>query len=294
VPGGFGNRGVEGKIAAAKYARTHKVPYLGLCLGMQVMVIEYARHVVGLSQANSAEFDESTPHPVIIFMPEINQHVMGGTMRLGSRPTSIYTNYPSPVPTPTSSSSASDPAALLIQIPSNDNGNDRTLACDVYSTHTLDTDPGAAAAVHPISERHRHRYEVNPIYVNQIQRAGLFFSGVDDKLERMEIAELSRKVHPFYFGTQFHPEFKSRPNRPSPPVYAFIAVAAGLTHQLGFAGDMWQRHVDEIHLQSFDALPPTPFRAYAAKQISSPTAQQRQELPVPPLEKKRSIRAISS
>lgn len=240
------------------------------------MVIEYSRHVVGLSQANSAEFDESTPHPVIIFMPEINQHVMGGTMRLGSRPTSIYMNYPL-ANKPTSDST------LSIQLPS----NDRTLACDVYSTHTL-----APASVHPVSERHRHRYEVNPIYVNQIQNAGLFFSGVDDKLERMEIAELPREVHPFYFGTQFHPEFKSRPNRPSPPVYAFIAVAAGLTHQLGFAGDMWQQHVDEIHLQSFDVLPPTPFRAFAAKQIAS--GQQPHDPPVPPLEKKRSIRAISS
>lgn len=279
VPGGFGVRGVEGKIAAAKYARTHRIPYLGLCLGMQVMVIEYARHVVNLEQANSSEFDESTPHPVIIFMPEINQNVMGGTMRLGARPTSIYTNYP---PVQTTSST------LSIQIPS----NNHTLACDVYSTHSLDTDQ-QILPVHAVLERHRHRYEVNPTYVNRIQEAGLYFSGVDDKLERMEIAELPRSIHPFYFGTQFHPEFKSRPNRPSPPIYAFIAVAAGLTHQLGYAGEMWQQHVDEHHLNSLDILPPTPFREYAAKMITSPRVI-REEISIQPLERKRSIRALNA
>lgn len=284
VPGGFGNRGVEGKIAAAKYARTHGIPYLGLCLGMQVMVIEYARHVVNLPQANSSEFDESTPDPVIIFMPEINQNMMGGTMRLGSRPTSIYTNYPSPASTTPSS-------GLSIEIPS-----DRTLACDIYSTHSLDTN-SQSLPFHAVLERHRHRYEVNPAYVNRIQSAGLYFSGVDDKLERMEIAELPRTVHPFYFGTQFHPEFKSRPNRPSPPVYAFIAVAAGLIHQLGYAGEMWQQHVDESRLHSLDSLPPTPFREYAAKMntsTSSATSKpSREEIPIQPLERKRSIRALN-
>jgi CTP synthase len=270
------------------------------------MVIEYARHVVQLAQANSAEFDESTPHPVIIFMPEINQKVMGGTMRLGSRPTSIYSYYPAVVPSPPSSAPA---APLSVQIPS----NERTLASELYGTsgsNSQDQPVGQRVPeTHPILERHRHRYEVNPAYVERIQAAGLFFSGVDDKLERMEIAELPRANHPFFFGTQFHPEFKSRPNRPSPPVYAFIAVAAGLAQQLGYAGEMWQQHVDENHLHSFDALPPTPFRAFASKMISSPPAvrgkhlneghrgeEEEGGLPlgVAPLEKKRSIRAISS
>jgi CTP synthase len=303
VPGGFGNRGVEGKIAAAKYARTHRVPYLGLCLGMQVMVIEYARHVVQLSQANSSEFDESTPHPVILFMPEINQKVMGGTMRLGSRPTSVYSSYPVPA----------SGTGLTVQTPS----AERTLASDVYGTTLKYRNSGSQAGGethHPIHERHRHRYEVNPLYVDRIQTAGLFFSGVDDKLERMEIAELPRETHPFFFGTQFHPEFKSRPNRPSPPVYAFIAVAAGLPHQLGYAGEMWQHHEvtneekREMEVVSLDALPPTPFRAFASQKISSPQATRAKQvtegggggreevlpLGVTPLEKKRSIRALSS
>lgn len=218
VPGGFGTRGVKGKILAAKYARENKIPYLGICLGMQIMVIEFARNVLGLPEAHSAEFDESTPEPFVIFMPEINQKEMGGTMRLGSRNTQISHQLKE--------------------------SNDKSLACKIYGFGSYE---GDAYTTWEVSERHRHRYEVNPEKIEQIEQAGLIFSGKDDK--RMEIAELPQSVHPFYFGTQFHPEFKSRPNRPSPPFYAFCSVCVGNLDGLSKAGTMWRDYEEDIDRQ---------------------------------------------
>ena len=195
-PGGFGTRGVEGKIAAAKYARENKIPYLGICLGMQVMVIDYSRHILLKKSANSEEFNKDSPDKVIVFMPEIDPTTMGGTMRLGAR-TTIITNLPS---------------------------GELSLASRVYGVeHPGDqvTENGSNIVI----ERHRHRYEVNPAVVNEMTSAGLHFTGRDDTGERMEICELKQIDHPFFFGVQFHPEFKSRPNRPSPPFFAFISAA---------------------------------------------------------------------
>lgn len=204
VPGGFGNRGIEGKIAAARYARENKVPYLGLCLGMQVMVIEYARHVLNVKNANSVEFDDGC-EAVVVFMPEINPLVMGGTMRLGARPTTISATLPT---------------------------SERSIASRIYN---LDQNSD-------VLERHRHRYEVNPEYIERVQNAGLFFSGVDDRNERMEIAELPQSQHPYYLGSQYHPELKSRPGRPSPPVFGFVATAIGQPEKISEAGVLWQAH----------------------------------------------------
>ena len=179
VPGGFGNRGIEGKILAANYARENSKPYLGICLGLQVAVIEFARNVLGKAGANSTEFDETTPHPAVIFMPEGSRTHMGGTMRLGSRQTNLQTE---------------DCAANRLY--------------------------GGVSEIH---ERHRHRYEVNPDMVNELEGAGMKFVGVDTEGQRMEIIEL--EGHPYFFGTQYHPEFKSRPYRPSPPFVGLIEAA---------------------------------------------------------------------
>ncbi|GAB4841590.1 CTP synthase 1 [Ancistrocladus abbreviatus] len=181
VPGGFGDRGVEGKILAAKYAREKRVPYLGICLGMQIAVIEYARSVLGILDANSREFDPNTRNPFVIFMPEGSKTHMGGTMRLGSRRTIFHVK-------------------------------------DCKSAKLYDN-------VNFIDERHRHRYEVNPDKVAQLEKAGMLFTGKDETAERMEIVELPN--HPFYIGVQFHPEFKSRPAKPSPPFLGLIAAATG-------------------------------------------------------------------
>lgn len=190
-PGGFGDRGVDGKVLTAQYARENRVPYLGICLGMQVAVIEFARNVIGWTDANSEEFDSATPHKVVVFMPEINPEVMGGTMRCGARRTILHEKE--------------DPAK-------------RSLVSYLYGK---DKD---------IMERHRHRYEVNPEVVSTIRDAGLNFVGTDDKGERMQVVELDREVHPFYFATQYHPEFKSHPIEPSPPFYGLILAATnGLT-----------------------------------------------------------------
>ena len=179
IPGGFGERGVEGKIAAATYAREAAVPCLGLCLGLQVMVIEYARNVTGLSQANSREFDASSPHLVIDLMDEQREVVdMGGTMRLGLFPAKLA--------------------------------------------------PGSAVAAaygsELVYERHRHRFEVNPRYRSRLEAGGLVCSGVspDDRL--VEYVELPG--HPFWVGTQAHPEFRSRPDHPHPLFVALVAAAA--------------------------------------------------------------------
>ncbi|TMW55960.1 hypothetical protein Poli38472_008608 [Pythium oligandrum] len=188
VPGGFGDRGVDGKVLTAKYARENKIPYLGICLGMQVAVIEYARNVLEWKDANSEEFDSQTPHKVVVFMPEINPEVMGGTMRCGARQTILHEKE--------------DPTK-------------RSLASYLYGKDQR------------IMERHRHRYEVNPEFVSTIRDAGLNFVGTDDKAVRMQIVELDRDVHPFYFASQYHPEFKSHPNNPSPPFYGLILAASG-------------------------------------------------------------------
>ncbi|KAF0697998.1 Aste57867_11329 [Aphanomyces stellatus] len=187
VPGGFGDRGVDGKVLCANYAREHKVPYLGICLGFQVATIEYARFVVGWKNANSGEFDEFTDKKVVVFMPEINPNEMGGTMRLGARSTVL------------------EPAR---------NGK-RSLASYLYANKP------------EILERHRHRYEINPDFVADLEGAGLHYVGRGDKGLRMQIAELDRDIHPFYFGTQYHPEFKTHPNDPSPPFHGLLLAATG-------------------------------------------------------------------
>lgn len=189
VPGGFGQRGWEGKILAAKYCRENTKPILGVCLGFQAMVVEYARNVLGIDQADSTEFEESTPEPFVFFMPEIDKETMGGTMRLGARTTKF--------------------------------------------THTLaDGSMSVSQRLYGgkemVSERHRHRYEVNPEKVDAVHDGGLRFVGRDETGERMEIAELPQSEHPYYLGCQFHPEFLSRPLKPSPPFYGLILAATGM------------------------------------------------------------------
>jgi CTP synthase len=179
VPGGFGDRGIEGKIIAANYSRINNVPYLGICLGLQVATIEFCRNVLGLTGANSTEFDESVEHAAVVFMPEISKTHLGGTMRLGSRPT-------------------------VWQV---DECKIRTLYGEGDS----------------VDERHRHRYEVNPDLIEQIEAAGLKFVGKDETGQRCEIFELDG--HPYFVGVQYHPEFKSRPNRPSPPFLGLLQAA---------------------------------------------------------------------
>jgi CTP synthase len=177
---GFGDRGTEGKIEAARYARESSTPYLGLCLGMQIAVVEFARHAVGLTKANSTEFDPESPHPVIDIMAEQIGVEKGGTMRLGRYPCKI-------VP--------------------------ETLAAGVY---------GEAL----VYERHRHRYEVNNGYRDALSQAGMVFSGTSPDGHLVEIAEV--KDHPFFIGSQFHPEFKSRPLRPHPLFRGFVGACRNL------------------------------------------------------------------
>jgi len=178
VPGGFGYRGIEGKIVAAQYARENNVPYLGLCLGMQVMCIEFARNVLNLDDANSAEFDEGTPHPVIDLMLEQRAITdMGGTMRLGEYPCQL-------VP--------------------------KSNAAKAYGADV-------------VNERHRHRFEFNNEYRSQFEAHGMCFSGLSPDEVLVEISELTS--HPFMLGSQFHPEFLSRPNRPHPLFTAFIKAS---------------------------------------------------------------------
>jgi CTP synthase len=177
VPGGFGHRGIEGKILAARYAREHKVPYLGLCLGMQMMVIEFTRHILNDPKANSTEFDPETPNPVIDLMLD-QRHITdkGGTMRLG-----LY------------------PCKLMMD----------SIAYRAYQTDFVE-------------ERHRHRYELNNTYREILQQGGMIFSGQSPDGLLVEIAEL--RDHPFMLGSQFHPEFLSRPNRPHPLFNEFVKV----------------------------------------------------------------------
>lgn len=178
VPGGFGHRGIEGKIEAIRYARENKIPYFGLCLGMQCAVIEYSRNVLNLKGANSSEFDPETDHPVIALMPEQKDiEDMGGTMRLG-----IY------------------PCRLT----------EETVSKKLYDEEI-------------IYERHRHRYELNNEYRNELKKEGMLMAGISPDEKLVEIVEV--KDHPWFVGTQFHPEFKSRPNRPHPLFVGFVKAA---------------------------------------------------------------------
>ncbi|KQJ86350.1 hypothetical protein BRADI_4g04870v3 [Brachypodium distachyon] len=179
IPGGFGDRGISGMILAAKYARENKVPYLGICLGMQISVIEMSRHVLGLGDADSEEFNTDTPDRVVMYMPEVSKTHMGNTMRLGCRRTFFRKE-------------------------------------DCLTSKLYGSPPH-------VDERHRHRYEVNPAFVPELENAGLQFVGCDESGNRMEIVEL--QDHPFYIGVQFHPEFKSRPRRPSPPFTGLMLAA---------------------------------------------------------------------
>jgi len=194
VPGGFGYRGIEGKIVAARYARQNRIPYLGLCLGLQVMVIELARHVVNSDEPNSTEFDIKTEYPVIDLMPDQRDiSEMGGTMRLGLYPCRLVPG---------------------------------TRAAAAYSSHNQAEQPPDGSVV---QERHRHRFEVNNAYRSLLTAAGMVFSGLSPDGRLVEIGELAD--HPFMLGSQFHPEFKSRPTRPHPLFMAFIEATA--EHQKG-------------------------------------------------------------
>lgn len=178
IPGGFGERGIEGMIAACRYARTNNIPFLGLCLGMQIVTIEFARDVCGLKDANSTEFSKTTPNPVISLMEEQKGILnMGGTLRLG--------NYECHV------------------LPG-------TLAYKAYNSES-------------IMERHRHRYEFNNKYRRQMEDAGLVISGVNPKLDLVEMVELPNLKH--FIACQFHPEFKSRPTKAHPLFVSFIGKA---------------------------------------------------------------------
>ncbi|NTW45436.1 MAG: CTP synthase [Candidatus Moranbacteria bacterium] len=184
IPGGFGSRGIEGKIAAIRFCRENGIPYFGLCYGMQLLVIEYARNVLGLRGANTAEIDPKSKHLVIDIMPEQKEKLRrkdyGGSMRLGSYP------------------------ALVAA---------KTVAAAAYGAKE-------------ISERHRHRYEVNPDYVERLREGGLVFSATSPDGVLMEIAELPRADHPFFLGTQFHPEFQSSLGKPHPLFLAFVVAAS--------------------------------------------------------------------
>jgi CTP synthase len=184
VPGGFGKRGVEGIIAAIRYAREKKIPYLGLCYGMQLAVVEYARHKALLKDANTTEINPDTEYPIIDILPEqkelMQEKKYGATMRLGAYPARL---------------------------------KEKTIARKAYGMET-------------ISERHRHRYEVNPEFIDQLEKAGITFSGTSPDRKLMEIMELPQSVHPFFLGTQFHPELKSRPLTPHPLFREFIKAAA--------------------------------------------------------------------
>ena len=179
VPGGFGSRGIEGKIQAFQYAYNHQLPYFGLCLGMQLMVVGFARIVLENEAVNSAEFDQSSPHPVIALMPDQHEITdLGGTMRLGLYPCRL------------------EPGSI---------------AAHAYGEETVE-------------ERHRHRFEFNNAYRETLQKHGMLFSGLSPDRRLVEIAEI--KERPFMLGTQFHPEFLSRPNRPHPLFTAFIAAVS--------------------------------------------------------------------
>lgn len=189
VPGGFGETGIEGKIRAIQFARENKIPYFGLCYGMQLMTVEYARNVAKLDGAHTTEIDPKAKHPIIAILPEqiekLAKHDYGGTMRLGAYPCELI---------------------------------EGTIARSAYGQDE-------------ISERHRHRFEVNPDYIERLEAAGLVFSGRSPSGRLMEIAELPKDVHPFMLGTQFHPELKARPLSPHPLFSAFIKAALERTER---------------------------------------------------------------
>ena len=189
VPGGFGKRGIEGKICAARFARENKVPYLGICLGMQVATIEFARHVAGLTDANSTEFEPQSPHPVIALITEwqdadgtiktrTEKSDLGGTMRLGAQSSDVSAG---------------------------------TLAHQIYGS--------------VVTERHRHRYEANVNYLDTLREAGLVISALTQQEQLTEIVELPKSIHPWYMGVQFHPEFKSTPWDGHPLFSAYVHAA---------------------------------------------------------------------
>jgi CTP synthase len=181
VPGGFGDRGIEGMILAAKYSRTHKVPYFGICLGMQIEVIEYARDILGYADANSTEMNKNTKYPVIDLMPDQNGKILGGTLRLGKYECKVTPG---------------------------------TLTEKAYGSKT-------------IWERHRHRYEFNNKYRDELKKAGLIIAGTNPERDLVEICEIPD--HPWMLGVQFHPEFKSRPNKAGPLFRDFIKAACDFT-----------------------------------------------------------------
>jgi CTP synthase len=201
VPGGFGETGIEGKINVIKYVRENKIPYFGLCYGMQLMTVEFARNVAGLEGAHTTEINAETAHPVIAILPEqvekMAEKAYGGTMRLGAYPCEL-----------TQGTIAHEAYLSARGLP-------------VQSTQTGEHAGGTKS----ISERHRHRYEVNPEYIERLEQAGLIFSGRSPDGVLMEIAELPKSTHPFFVGTQFHPEFLARPLSPHPLFNAFIKAS---------------------------------------------------------------------
>jgi CTP synthase len=192
VPGGFGETGIEGKILGIKYAREHKIPYFGLCYGMQLMTVEFARHIAGLKDANTTEINPDTAHPIVDILPEQKEKLArkdyGGSMRLGAYPCDLVKG-----------TAAHDAYVAAGRIESGVDGS--------------------------TSERHRHRYEINPEYIEQLEKAGLVFSGKSPDRSLMEIAELPKHMHPFMLGTQFHPELRARPLAPHPLFTAFIKAS---------------------------------------------------------------------
>jgi len=191
IPGGFGGRGIEGKIRAAKVARERQIPYLGVCLGMQIAVCEFARHVAGMPGANSTEFDIETEWPVIDLLPEQKEVTdLGGTMRLGADPVKVHAG---------------------------------TRAREIYEEAV-------------IYERHRHRYEVSISLRKRLEAAGLVVGGTSPDERLVEMVELPREQHPFFVASQFHPEFKSRPERPAPLFRDFVAAALERAEHKGNAG----------------------------------------------------------
>jgi CTP synthase len=183
IPGGFGTTGIEGKLAVIKYARTKKLPYFGICYGMQLAVLEYARDVLRMGDVSTAEIDPGARHLVIDVMPEQKEKIaksdMGGTMRLGEYPAKL---------------------------------EEGSMAALAYKTGK-------------ISERHRHRYEVNPEYIERLEEGGIVFSGTSPDGRLMEIMELPKDAHPFFVGVQFHPEFRARPLSPHPLFTAFVKAS---------------------------------------------------------------------
>lgn len=210
VPGGFGKRGVDGKMEACKWCRETKKPFLGICLGLQTAVVEFSRNVLNLAGANTTEIDPDAEHAIVIDMPEYNPGMMGSTMRLGKR-TTVFAHENS----------------VLKQL----YGNKES-----------------------IEERHRHRYEVNPKYVPQLEAAGMKFVGHDEENIRMEILELDD--HPYFVATQYHPEYLSRPLKPSPPFFGLILASVGKLHSYLARGcRLTPRQLSDV--ESDDEIPET-------------------------------------